>query len=103
MYLPGEHKVLLSGMDAFSQKILTGIVLGSACCESNSNTFTVTQRAVAEFSDKCMVCILVTPELENVVRDTLLSACQTGNTGDGLLWSVEAQQVQRIRDQQTLA
>jgi nitrogen regulatory protein PII len=32
-----------------------------------------------------------------------LSACQTGNTGDGLLWSVEAQQVQRIRDQQTLA
>jgi hypothetical protein len=53
MYLPGEHKVLLSGMDAFSQKILMGIVLGSACCESNSNTFTVTQRAVAEFSDKC--------------------------------------------------
>jgi nitrogen regulatory protein P-II 1 len=58
---------------------------------------------LTEFSDKCMVCILVTPELENVVRDTLLSACQTGNTGDGLLWSVEAQQVQRIRDQQTLA
>jgi len=53
MYLPGEHKVLLSGMDAFSQKILMGMVLGAACCESKSSTFTVTQRAVAEFSEKC--------------------------------------------------
>ena len=58
---------------------------------------------LTEFSDKCMVCILVTPELETAVRDTVLSACQTGNTGDGLLWSVEAQQVQRIRDQQPIA
>ena len=53
MYLPGEHKVLLSGMDAFSQKIVMGMILGAACCESTSNTFTVTQRAVSEFSEKC--------------------------------------------------
>ncbi|NBW22945.1 MAG: hypothetical protein EBR82_84870 [Caulobacteraceae bacterium] len=53
MYLPGEHKVLLSGMDAYSQKIVMGMVLGAACCESPSNTFVVTQRAISEFSDKC--------------------------------------------------
>ena len=53
MYLPGEHKVLLSGMDAFSQKIVMGMILGAACCESQGNTFTVTQRAVSEFSEKC--------------------------------------------------
>ena len=53
MYLPGDHKILLSGMDAYSQKILMGMILGAACCESDNSTFTITSRAMAEFSKKC--------------------------------------------------
>ena len=53
MYLPGEHKILLSAMDAYSQKILMGMVLGAACCEGTNSTFTITHRAMAEFSKKC--------------------------------------------------
>ena len=53
MYLPGEHKILLSGMDAYSQKILMGMILGAACCEASNSTFTITHRAMAEFSKKC--------------------------------------------------
>ena len=53
MYLPGEHKILLSAMDAYSQKILLGMILGAACCEGNNSVFTVTHRAMAEFSKKC--------------------------------------------------
>ena len=53
MYLPGEHKILLSAMDPYSQKILMGMVLGAACCEGNNSTFTITHRAMAEFSKKC--------------------------------------------------
>ena len=58
---------------------------------------------LTEFSDKCMVCILVSPDLEAQVRNTLLIACHTGQTGDGLVWSVDVHGVQRIRDQQTIA
>ena len=53
MYLPGDHKILLSSMDAYSQKILMGMVLGAACCEGSNSTFTITHRAMAEFSKKC--------------------------------------------------
>ena len=53
MYLPGEHKILLSAMDAYSQKILMGMIPGAACCEGNNSTFSITQRAMAEFSKKC--------------------------------------------------
>ena len=53
MYLPGDHKILLSSMDAYSQKILMGMVLGAACCEGSNSTFAVTHRAMAEFSKKC--------------------------------------------------
>ena len=53
MYLPGDHKILLSGLDAYSQKILMGMVLGAACCEGNNSTFTITHRAMAELSKKC--------------------------------------------------
>ena len=53
MYLPGEHKILLSAMDAYSQKILMGMILGAACCEGSNSTFTVTHRAMDEFSKKC--------------------------------------------------
>ena len=58
---------------------------------------------LTEFSDKCMVCILVSPDLEAVVRNALLVACHTGQMGDGLVWSVDVHQAQRIRDQQTIA
>jgi nitrogen regulatory protein P-II 1 len=58
---------------------------------------------LTEFSDKCMVCILVGPDLEVQVRNTLLIACHTGQMGDGLVWSVDVHGVQRIRDQQTMA
>ena len=58
---------------------------------------------LTEFSDKCMVCILVSPDLEAVVRNALLVACHTGQMGDGLIWSVDVHQAQRIRDRQTLA
>lgn len=57
---------------------------------------------LTEFSDKCMVSILVQPELEAEVRNTLLAACHTGQMGDGLVWSVDVDGVQRIRDQQTM-
>lgn len=50
-----------------------------------------------------MVCILVSPDLEAVVRNALLVACHTGQMGDGLVWSVDVHQTQRIRDQQTIA
>ena len=36
------------------------------------------------------------------IRDTILSACGTGQIGDGLVWVIDIAQVHRIRDRQPL-
>jgi hypothetical protein len=53
MYLPGDNKVLISGMDQYAQKILMAMLLGGACCETGNHTLTITAKAMAEFAKKC--------------------------------------------------
>jgi hypothetical protein len=53
MYLPGDHKVLISGMDEYAQKILMAMLLGGACCETPNHTLTITAKAMSEFARKC--------------------------------------------------
>jgi hypothetical protein len=53
MYLPGDHKVLISGMDNYAQKILMAMLLGGACCETDNHTLTITAKAMSEFAKRC--------------------------------------------------
>ena len=54
------------------------------------------------FVDKLMVCVLCESNMVETVRETIIDACQTGKTGDGLVWVIDIAQVHRIRDRQRL-
>jgi nitrogen regulatory protein P-II 1 len=36
------------------------------------------------------------------VRQAIIEACHTGQIGDGLVWVIDIESMQRIRDQQVL-
>jgi uncharacterized FlgJ-related protein len=53
VYLPGNNKVLISGMDNYAQKILMAMLLGGACSETANGTLTITAKAMNDFAKKC--------------------------------------------------
>ena len=57
---------------------------------------------LTDFSAKLMVCVLCEDAMVETIREALITACQTGQIGDGLVWVVDIAQVHRIRDRQPL-
>ena len=57
---------------------------------------------LTDFTEKYMVCVLCPDEMVDTIRDTVMSACGTGQIGDGLVWVLDVPQVHRIRDRQSL-
>lgn len=56
---------------------------------------------LVDFTDKLMLCILCDDAMVEAIRDAILSAGQTGQIGDGLVWVTDVLQVHRLRDHQT--
>ena len=57
---------------------------------------------LTDFSPKLMVCVLCEDSMVETSRETIFSACHTGQIGDGLVWVLDIAQVHRIRDRQPL-
>ena len=57
---------------------------------------------LTDFSPKLMVCVLCEDSMVETIRETIFSACHTGQIGDGLVWVLDIAQVHRIRDRQPL-
>lgn len=57
---------------------------------------------LTDFSPKLMVCVLCEDSMVETIRETIFSACHTGQIGDGLVWVLDIAQVHRIRDRQAL-
>ena len=57
---------------------------------------------LTDFSEKLMVCVLVEADMVEPIRRAIIEACHTGQIGDGLVWVVDIENIQRIRDQQVL-
>ena len=57
---------------------------------------------LTDFTDKLMVCVLVEADMVTPVRQAIMEACHTGQIGDGLVWVIDIESMQRIRDQQVL-
>ena len=57
---------------------------------------------LTDFTEKCMVCVLCPDEMVEPIRQTIMTACATGQIGDGLVWVIDIAQVHRIRDGQPL-
>jgi nitrogen regulatory protein P-II 1 len=57
---------------------------------------------LTDFTDKLMVCVLVEADMVAPVRQAIIEACHTGQIGDGLVWVIDIESMQRIRDQQVL-
>jgi len=53
---------------------------------------------LTDFSDKLMVCVIVDESMVEPIRAALITACQTGQIGDGLVWTVDIGEMHRIRD-----
>ena len=49
-----------------------------------------------------MVCVLVEAEMVEAIKDAIIDAAHTGQIGDGLVWVVDIEGMQRIRDRKTL-
>ena len=58
---------------------------------------------LTDFTDKLMVCALVPTDMVEPVRQAIIEACHTGQIGDGLVWVINIESMQRIRDQQVLS
>lgn len=57
---------------------------------------------LTDFSEKLMVCVLVEADMVEPIRRAIIEACHTGQIGDGLIWVVDIENIQRIRDRQVL-
>ena len=57
---------------------------------------------LTDFTDKLMVCVLVTDDMVEPIRRAIMEACHTGQIGDGLVWVIDIASIHRIRDQQSL-
>ncbi len=58
---------------------------------------------LTDFTAKLMVCVLCEEEMVPTIRDAIITACQTGKIGDGLVWVIDIGEVHRIRDREPLA
>ncbi len=57
---------------------------------------------LTDFSDKLMVCVLADESMVETIRTAIITACHTGQVGDGLVWVVDIAEIHRIRDGQSL-
>ena len=53
---------------------------------------------LTDFSDKLMVCVIAEESMVQPIRDAIISACGTGQIGDGLIWTIDIGEMHRIRD-----
>ena len=53
---------------------------------------------LTDFSDKLMVCVIVEDAMVEPIREAIVSACRTGQIGDGLIWTLDIGEMHRIRD-----
>ncbi|MDD0812180.1 P-II family nitrogen regulator [Curvibacter sp. RS43] len=53
---------------------------------------------LTDFTPKLMVCVLCDVAMVDTIRDAIISACHTGQIGDGLVWVVDLESTHRIRD-----
>jgi hypothetical protein len=51
--LPGDIKIRIGKLHQKQQNVLLNLVCGAACCETPNNNFTITNRAINEFIDRC--------------------------------------------------
>ena len=54
------------------------------------------------FTDKFMICVIADASMVDQIRDAIISACSTGQLGDGLVWVVDIESIHRIRDKTSL-
>jgi nitrogen regulatory protein P-II 1 len=57
---------------------------------------------LTDFTEKFMVCVICSDEMVDTIRDAIMTACGTGQIGDGLVWVIDIAEVHRIRDRQPL-
>lgn len=57
---------------------------------------------LTDFTDKVMVCVLAEAEMVEAIKEAIIDAAHTGQIGDGLVWVVDIEGMQRIRDRQAL-
>ena len=53
---------------------------------------------LTDFSKKAMICVLSRDEMVEVIAETIIRECRTGQVGDGLIWVVPVEWTRRIRD-----
>lgn len=58
---------------------------------------------LTDFTEKCMVSVLCPDEMVDTIRDAIMTACGTGQIGDGLVWVMDIASAHRIRDRQPYA
>ena len=57
---------------------------------------------LTDFTEKFMVCVICADEMVDTIRNAIMTACGTGQIGDGLVWVIDIAEVHRIRDRQPL-
>lgn len=57
---------------------------------------------LTDFTEKFMVCVICPDEMVDTIRNAIMTACSTGQIGDGLVWVIDIAEVHRIRDRQPL-
>jgi len=57
---------------------------------------------LTDFTDKVMICVLADSEMVEIIKNAIIEAVYTGQIGDGLVWVVDIENVQRIRDRKIL-
>ncbi len=53
---------------------------------------------LTDFTKKVMVTVLADRDMAQEIEDAIISACQTGQIGDGLVWSVPIEHIRRVRN-----
>jgi nitrogen regulatory protein P-II 1 len=53
---------------------------------------------LTDYSPKLMICIIADEKFVQAIQQIIMNCCRTGQTGDGLVWVVDAGAPTRIRD-----
>ncbi|MBA4142042.1 MAG: P-II family nitrogen regulator [Nitrosospira sp.] len=57
---------------------------------------------LTDFTEKVMVCIVVTDNMVDTIVDVIMRECRTGRIGDGIVWLVPVEGAFRIQDSSPL-
>ncbi len=57
---------------------------------------------LTDFTEKLMICVLADASMVEPIREAIITACSTGQLGDGLVWVVDIESILRIRDRSSL-